>query len=124
MPRGMNPNSQKALAEHREKTLYNRETAVRANLNSQKAKAAKRTFKEEFEMELASMVQGKDGSTTTVKNAITKQVVQKALKGDLRAAEYIRDTIGEKPVEQIEVFQPDFTELDNMNIEDGQDRKG
>lgn len=122
MPRGMNPNSLKALEEHR--VTLNSERAVRAGQRSQEVQRAKRTFKEEFEAELASMVQGKDGSTTTVKNAITKQVVQKALKGDLRAAEYIRDTIGEKPVEQIEVFQPDFTELDNMNIEDGQDGKG
>lgn len=122
MPRGMSPNSLKALAEHRKP--LDSERALKANQKSHEAKRAKKTFKEEFEAELASMVQGKDGSTTTVKNAITKQVVQKALKGDLRAAEYIRDTIGEKPVEQIEVFQPDFTELDNMNIEDGQDRKG
>ena len=123
MPRGMNPNSQKALAENRHKSQYNHETAVKAARKSVEAHRIKRTFKEEFEAELATMISSKDGGKVSVRNAITKQVVQKALKGDLRAAEYIRDTIGEKPVEQIEVFQPDFTELDNMNIEDGQDRQ-
>lgn len=42
------------------------------------------------------------GKNITVQDAINIAVMQKALKGDVRAAEYIRDTVGQKPVEKIE----------------------
>lgn len=37
------------------------------------------------------------GKNITVQEAIMLSQIQKAMKGDTRAAEYIRDTIGEKP---------------------------
>lgn len=38
------------------------------------------------------------GKNITVQDAIMIAQVQKALKGDIRAAEYIRDTAGQKPI--------------------------
>lgn len=101
MPRGTNPNSLKALEENRHKSKFNHETAVRAGQESAAKHLRKKTFKEEFELELAATVRDSKGNETTVKNAITKAAVQKALKGDSRALEFIRDTIGEKPAENI-----------------------
>lgn len=114
MPRGTHPNSLKALEENRERTRFNRETALKAGKKSVEAHAAKRTFREEFELELAAMISDASGNKVTVKNALTKTAVQKALRGDLRALSFIRDTIGEKPAETVQLLQPDYTELDKL----------
>ena len=124
MPRGMHPNSLKALEEHRKKNNFKKNTAnaVRAAEKSAAVRAQKRTFKEEFEAELSVMItqtdrRGKVIGQTTVKNAITKKAVQKALRGDLEALRLIRDTIGEKPVETIMVSEVDsgvISEVERM----------
>ena len=101
MPRGTHPNSLKALAENRAKGQFHSESAVKAQQESTAKHLRNKTFKEEFELELAAIIRDNHGNETTVKNAITKAAVQKALKGDLRAQEFIRDTIGEKPADNI-----------------------
>lgn len=42
------------------------------------------------------------GKNITVNEAIQLKQIQKALKGDLSSAIYIRDSIGEKPTEKVE----------------------
>lgn len=109
MPRGDNPNSRKNLIDgHR----LNSETASIAGKISGKRRAARKTFREQFEAELEALISQRDKNgniiaQTTVKDAITKQIVQKALKGNTRAFELIRDTIGEKPSETIVVTDID-----------------
>lgn len=105
MPRGTHPNSLKALEENRR--ALSSEKAVEAGRKCGEVRRAKRTFREEFEIELAAIIKDSKGNETTVKNAITKAAVQKALKGDLRAQEFIRDTIGEKPADNIVVTAAD-----------------
>ena len=107
MPRGMHPNSRKALEENRKGTQFRRETAVELQKKSAESHKRNKTFREEFELELSAMLKDKNGNQSSVKNAITKTAVQKALKGDLRAIEFIRDTIGEKPAENIVLFEAD-----------------
>ena len=41
------------------------------------------------------------GKNINVQEAILIAQVQKAMKGDTRAAEYVRDTIGQKPVDSV-----------------------
>lgn len=41
------------------------------------------------------------GKNISVQEAILIAQVQKAMKGDTKAAEYVRDTIGQKPVENV-----------------------
>lgn len=51
----------------------------------------------------------------TVQEGICQALLNQALKGNLRAFETIRDTIGEKPVENVTLTQkgpPDFSALD------------
>ena len=43
------------------------------------------------------------GKNINVQEAILIAQVQKAMKGDTRAAEYVRDTIGQKPVDNVEM---------------------
>lgn len=43
------------------------------------------------------------GKNITVNEAIQLRQVQKALNGDLASAQYIRDTVGDKPIEKVEM---------------------
>ena len=108
MPKGDNPNSRANLLKGKETQFKQGEKKPREEIEKREAtKARKRSFKEEFEAELAAMVTDKHGNQTTTKNAISKMAVQKAMRGDLRALEIIRDTIGEKPVENIMIASVD-----------------
>ena len=112
MARGENPNSLKALEENRHKGAFNAESAVIAKQKSDASKLQRKTFREQFLIELDAEINQRDKNgniigTTTVKDAITAQMVKKALKGNTRAFELIRDTIGEKPSETIVVTDID-----------------
>ena len=61
----------------------------------------RKTFSEIFEAFLEKDYKDKKGNKMTGAEALGMKVVEQALKGDLRAFELIRDTIGEKPVEKI-----------------------
>ena len=63
------------------------------------AKREKRTMREIAEIILSKDVMTSDGLVTG-KYAVLAKVIDKALKGDLQAAAFIRDTIGEKPTEK------------------------
>lgn len=117
MPRGMHPNSRKALEENRAKTQFHGDKAVEAQKAAAKSVRRNRTFREEFELELQTMITDNSGKKTTVKNALTKTAVQKALRGDLRALQFIRDTVGEKPIDTVQLLQPDYTALEKIREE-------
>lgn len=52
-------------------------------------------------MSLAEM----DGKNVDVQTAILIAVVQRALMGDMTAVQFLRDTVGEKPSDKVEVDQ-------------------
>ena len=103
----MSEKSRKALEENRQKTQFSGDNAVDMARKSHEVRRKKKTFREEFEAELAAIIVGDDGKKTTVKNAITKAAIIKALNGDMRAQEFIRDTIGEKPSENVVIMSAD-----------------
>lgn len=88
-----------------------RERGKKGGIASGKARREKKLFKETLENLLTmSLKSGKDvavedvqhfaaikGKNISVQDAILIAQVQKAMKGDTRAAEYVRDTIGENP---------------------------
>ena len=121
MARGEHPNSLKALEENRHR--FDSESASLAGKTSKAKQAERKSFREQFQAELDALINQKDKdgnviSTITVKDAITKQMVQKALKGNTRAFELIRDTIGEKPTETIVVtdIDPDVVKEVEMMV--------
>ena len=83
-----------------------------------KASAAKRaerkTFREGLLMLLREPLKDKAGQVTdkTTQDAIIAGLVKRAISGDTRAFEMIRDTIGEKPVQDITVTSGNFAALD------------
>ena len=70
-----------------------RENARKAGVASGEARRARKTLKETLLMML------EEGNT---QNDITLALLQKALNGDTKAYEVIRDTVGEKPTDKIE----------------------
>lgn len=66
----------------------------KGGIASGKARAARKTLKEELLLLLAN------GDT---QERISLSMIQEALNGNVKAFETIRDTIGEKPVEKAEV---------------------
>ncbi len=113
----------------------NREEAKKngrkGGIASGKARREKKLFRETLETILSmSLNQGKDVSVDDIKNfasikgknisvqdAILIAQIQKAMKGDTRAAEYVRDTIGENPTNKVNLEAVDM-EL-NINIDYG-----
>lgn len=84
-----------------------------------KASAAKRaerkTFREGLLLLLNEPLKDKSGAVTdkTTQDAVIAGLVKRAISGDVRAAEFIRDTIGEKPVQDVKVSTGDFSALDD-----------
>ena len=78
------------------------EIARQGAIASTAVRREKRTMREIAEIILSKNVTTSDG-VVTVKYAVLAKVIDKALKGNLPAAEFIRDTIGEKPTDKQEV---------------------
>ena len=75
-----------------------RERGKKGGIASAKARAEKKQLKELLELALSqpsNIVDGEDNYT-----AITAALVNKAIQGDTKAYEVIRDTLGQKPTEQ------------------------
>ena len=104
------PNSERTPEELREQTR-------KGGIASGKARREKKMFRETLESLLTMpMKDGKSadvdeiqsfasvkGQNISVQEAILIAQVQKAMKGDTRAAEYVRDTIGEKMPEKVKM---------------------
>ena len=109
-----------------------RERARKGGKASAKARREKKLFRETLEEILAMpMNDGKEvsveeirnfagikGKNISVQEAILIGQIQKAMKGDTRAAEYVRDTIGENPSVKVEAD----VDMDlNISIDYGDD---
>lgn len=70
-----------------------REKGRNGGIKSGEARRARKTFKEELLLLLAN------GDT---QNKISLALLQKAMNGDTKAFEVLRDTVGEKPIDKIE----------------------
>ena len=75
------------------------EIARQGAIASTAVRREKRTMREIAEIILSKDVTTSDG-VVSGKYAVLAKVIDKALKGDLQAAAFIRDTIGEKPTEK------------------------
>lgn len=94
-----------------------RAIARKGGINSGKARAEKKRMKEIIELvlkmplntgeaanieQISSFAEIK-GKNLSVEQAMIIQQTQKALKGDLQALTFLRDTSGQKPADQIEM---------------------
>lgn len=91
-----------------------RERGRKGGKASAAKRAARKTFREGLLLLLNEPLKDKSGQTTdkTTQDAIIAGLVKRAINGDTRAFEMIRDTIGEKPVQDVKVSTGDFSALD------------
>lgn len=94
-----------------------REQGKRGGQASVKSRREKKAMRDALETILAMTIRegksvdidrirafpGLKSSNITVKDAVLIAQVQKALKGDTRAAEFVRDSIGERPDQNVNV---------------------
>ena len=81
-----------------------------AKINGQKggkasgeAKRRMKTFKEELQQLLQMEILNKNGEKISTQQNINSALILKAAKGDVRAYEVIRDTLGQRPKDEKEV---------------------
>lgn len=73
-----------------------REKGRNGGIKSGEARRAKKTMRDMLDYLLEKDITTKKGDISTLE-AIMVSMIAKASKGDVRAAEFIRDTIGQKP---------------------------
>lgn len=90
------------------------EEASKGGKASAESRAARKTFRDGLLLLLNEPMKDKEGKLTdkTPQDAIIAALVKRAANGDTRAFEMIRDTIGEKPVQDVKVSTGDFSALD------------
>lgn len=75
---------------------------------SGEARRKKRDIRRAMEMLLEKEYNGKGGEVLSGAEAIAVKQFQKALKGDTKAFETVRDTAGQRPVEKVEQVNIDM----------------
>ena len=118
MPKGTNPNSLKNLAKGNRFRKGDTEGKVEAAMASNAAQKRARTFAEGLRILLQKTITDPDGNTMTVDEAINLAMLKQAMKGNVKAFESVRDTVGQKPVDKVEqvVITPevDFDKLEAL----------
>lgn len=61
---------------------------------------------EDYTPEAVKSMAELNGKAITIQTAAMLAVANKAIKGDVKALEYLRDTAGEKPAEVLEITKP------------------
>jgi hypothetical protein len=98
-----------------------KEEAKKGGIASGKARAEKRDLRKALELLLEQTFTDKKGVTRTGAQAITEKLFSEVMKGNVRAFEVLRDTVGQKPVEKImlaEVEQDVIDEVEKAVLSD------
>ena len=72
-------------------------------------KRKRKTLREEL---LALLAEKYNGGEKSVQDEMSTVLIKSAIEGNTRAFEIIRDTIGEKPTENVTISTPDMTALE------------
>lgn len=80
-----------------------REIGAKGGKASAEARRKKRDMRLALEMLLEKDIKSKDGSTMSGNEAISAKLFEQALKGNVRAYETIRATVGQDPAQKVEV---------------------
>lgn len=81
-----------------------RELGRKGGIASGEARRAKKTMKEMLDYLLDKEIENsKTGEMVTCREAMLSAMVKKAIKGDVKACQFVRDTSGEAPVTKTEL---------------------
>lgn len=90
-----------------------REIGRKGGKRSKQVQKERKTLREELLVLLGEEVTDKNtGRVMPTQAAISAALIKQAISGNYRAFEIIRDTIGEKPVEKVDIAAADYTALD------------
>lgn len=78
-----------------------REISRKGGIKSGEARRAKKTMREMLKYLLEQDITNKAGEKKSTLEAIMVAQLKQALKGDTKAVSFIRDTIGEKPIDNV-----------------------
>lgn len=98
------------------------EEQKKGGIASGKARAEKRDLRKALEMLLEQTYTDKKGNTRTGTQAVTERLFSEVMKGNVKAFEVLRDTVGQKPVEKVmvaEVEQSVIDEVEKAVLRDG-----
>lgn len=93
------PNAENLIPNHKRTPNERRANASKAGKASAEARRRRKTFREMIEVALSA----KGASGREVGEDVVLAMIESALAGDVKAATFLRDTIGEKPVEKAKV---------------------
>lgn len=107
--------SQKDLIPQSKRTKEEqKEIARQGGIASGKARAKKKMLRECLEILLEKDITDKSGKTMTGAEALSTKLFAKALNGDVKAFEVLRDTAGQKPIEKVMVADVDQGIIDEV----------
>ena len=90
------------------------EEAKKGGIASGEARRRKRDIRLALEALLEKEWKDKSGNVMSGTEAIALKQMEKAMKGDTRAFEIIRDTIGQKPIERVQITEIDQADIDEV----------
>lgn len=103
-------------------TEEQREIARQGGIASGRARAEKRDLRKALELLLEQTYTDKKGVTRTGAQAITEKLFSEVMKGNVKAFEVLRDTVGQKPIEKVMIAEVDQDVIDEVEraVIDGQ----
>jgi len=93
---------------------FTREEAKRGAQKSAETRRRKRDLREALEMLLEKEFKDKNGNVLSGTEVITAKLFEKASKGDVRAFETIRSTVGQDPVQKVMIAEVDQSVIDEV----------
>lgn len=90
------------------------EEASRGGKRSAEVRAAKRDLRRALEALLEKDISSKNGEKLSGAEALAIKQFEKALKGDAKAFELVRDTAGQKPVDKVMIAEVDQSVIDEV----------
>lgn len=88
-----------------------REIGSRGGKKSGERRKQLKTMREMLDFLMSKEILKKSGEKATTLEAMMSAIVKKAISGDIRAAEFIRDTTGQKPIDKAEITGKDGKDL-------------
>lgn len=93
---------------------FTQEEAKKGAQKSAEARRKKRDLRLALEMLLEKDMKTKDGMQMSGTEAITAKLFEQALKGNVKAFETIRATVGQDPVQKVMVAEVEQTVIDEV----------
>lgn len=108
MPRKQNENLKKGKATQFKSGGKAAKNGKKGGIASGEAKRRKKDLRLALEMLLEKDITSKDGQKMSGTEAITAKLFEQALKGNIKAFETIRSTVGQDPVQKVEQVNIDM----------------